>query len=296
MRNTDIASLLVGPLTLAAGIRRGPPAPLALATSLGNLRIELEFRALVRRVLPTESSHILARTPQRSGDGTIERIWAFTSAFERAHFPLYELEELEWLLAAIPFQRMGWSYDAFHDLDLGTGTLLLRCLCEEPYEDGLGARVPLLEAVERRTGLARKLLQRLPNNGFKPAELHRALDQTRFAAAAEFADWTWGMTELACLDFDDEIEIADAEWTDDNIDELTRQWKLASALMDRVGALETWLEQSPSDHFTELLEAVLMRMPPATATGGAHAEQPESNDTADERIAIDFAIPAELSA
>ena len=46
-------------------------------------------------------------------------------------------------------------------------------------------------------------------------------------AAAEFADWTWGQTDLAFLDCDDEVEVVDAEWSDENVRELTRQWKLA---------------------------------------------------------------------
>src|SRR5207302_522983 len=72
------------------------------------------------------------------GDRDAERVWAFCSAFEQRYFPLYECEEPEQLLYCIGFVRLGWSYEAFHDLDLRPGTLLLRALCAEPYESSLG--------------------------------------------------------------------------------------------------------------------------------------------------------------
>ena len=51
-------------------------------------------------------------------------------------------------------------------------------------------------------------------SGVTPADLHTRLDGTRLAAVAEFADWTWGQTHLAFLDFEDEVEVADADWSD----------------------------------------------------------------------------------
>ena len=234
----------VGPLALARLLRRGPPAPTDLVRMLGRADVELAFRELVRRLLPEDEPVILAAGRTR-GDRDAERVWAFCSAFEQRYFPLYECEEPEQLLYCIGFVRMGWGYDAFHDLDLRPGTLLLRALCAEPYEASLGARVPLLEAVER-LGVPPEVLQRVPGDGLAPADLHAALDGTPYAAVADFADWTWGQTDLAFLDCDDEMEVVDAEWSDDNVQELARQWQAAKALMDRVTALETWLEQDPA--------------------------------------------------
>jgi hypothetical protein len=76
----------------------------------------------------------------------------------------------------------------------------------------MGARVPLLEAVAE-LGIAASLLRRIPADGVNREDLHARLDATRFATVAEFADSTWGQTDLAFLDFDDEMEVADADWS-----------------------------------------------------------------------------------
>ena len=286
----------VGPLALARLLRRGPPAPTDLVRMLGRAEVELAFRELVRRLLPEDEPVILAAGRTR-GDRDAERVWAFCSAFEQRYFPIYECEEPEQLLYSIPFVRMGWGYDAFHDLDPRTGTLLLRALCAEPYAGSLGARVPLLEAVEG-LGVPRELLQRVPGDGLEPADLHAVLDGGPYAAAAEFADWTWGQTDLAFLDCDDEVEVVDAEWTDDNVQELTRQWQAARALMDRVTALEAWLEQNPAGHFAQLLDAALAPSPKVagTAEGSTHAQEVTGPDPTIESLDTILALPTSAAA
>src|SRR5262249_15861684 len=189
-------------------------------------------------------------------DREAERAWAFCAAIERRYFPIYEYEELEPLVYSIPFQRFGWSYDAFHELDQRPGTLLLRAICAEPYVDTLSARVPLLEVVEG-LGIARSVLQRIPAAGVSPAELHARLDGTTYSAVADFADWTWGQTDLAFLDYDDEIEVADADWSDEAVQELTRQWHASQAIMDRVATLEEWLRLAAPLHFAAPAEIAL---------------------------------------
>jgi hypothetical protein len=246
--------LVIAPRALTSVLRSGPIPPTGLVRLLANVHIEIAFRELVHRLLPADADNILRR---RRDNSEAERAWAFSAAFERQYFPIYEVEELEPLVCCIPFQRMGWSYDTFHDVDYSIGTLMLRALCAEPFASEYGARVALLEAVQGRAALPRQLLFRIPGDGLSPAELHAALDGTSFLPVAEFADWTWGQTGLAFLDCDDEVEVVDVEWTDDNVRELTTHWRQASALMDRVTAFEHWLEADPAAHFTLLLETAL---------------------------------------
>ena len=57
----------------------------------------------------------------------------------------------------------------------------------------------------------------IPVEGISPTDLHTTLDGTRFLALPKFADWTWGQTDRALLDLDDEIEVAGADWRDESI-------------------------------------------------------------------------------
>jgi hypothetical protein len=118
----------------------------------------------------------------------------------------------------------------------------------------------LLDALDT-LGIPRDVLLRIPAEGIEPGRLHAVLDGTPYAAAAEFADWTWGQTDVAFLDCDDELEIVDADWSEENVDELSRQWQQAQPLMERVGALEAWLESDPAKHFASLLDAALADPP-----------------------------------
>ena len=176
---------------------------------------------------------------------------------EAEYFPVYDADEYEQLVYGIPFVRDGWTSDRFHELDRRPGELLLLTLCAQPVEPGYDSRGPLLDAAER--SVPRELLTAIPDGGLEPAELHERLDGTPYAAAAAFADWLWADTGTVFLDLDDEVEISDADWTRETVLELADQWRRADALLDRVGALATWLEADPPAHFARLLEAVLGR-------------------------------------
>ena len=279
--------LIPGPLTLARAVHRGPPPPTALIRMLCKFGVEIAFREIVRRLLPEEANAILAPGRNRR-DREAERAYAFCAGIERRYFPIYEWEEIEGLVYRVPFQRMGWSYDDFHELDRSPGILLLRVLCAEPYESNVGARVPLLEAVEA-LGVSREVLERVPPDGISPAQLHKALDLTPHAAAAEFADWTWGQTGSVFLDCDDEMEVVDTDWSDETVQELVGHWRTASALMERVYALECWLERDPTAHLAQLLE-VALAVASDPAISGSYDEQ-ETNSRELDGGVPDVVIP-----
>jgi hypothetical protein len=58
--------LVIGPETLARRLRLEPPRPLVLVTFIGNIHLELAFREMVHRSLPTAASGILAGRPART--------------------------------------------------------------------------------------------------------------------------------------------------------------------------------------------------------------------------------------
>jgi hypothetical protein len=216
------------------------------------------FRRIVQATFPDGADAILA-AHQPGVPRETARVWAFLHRVDAELFPVLEVEEYEQVVYAIPFLRDGWSYDRLHELDMSVGRLLFLVLCAQPVAGGLDSRIPLLEAVAAHVPHA--LVADLPDGGLDPGELHERLDGTPYAAAAEFADWLWGDTGTVFLDYDDEIEIVDADWTPEVVAELAAQWRRASALLDGVDALAAWLEADPPARFARLLDAALGRDP-----------------------------------
>jgi hypothetical protein len=243
---------------LGQALRRTPIKPTSVAALLGNHAAYLAFRAAVREVFPGQEAEILAAHGTGASRETA-RVWAFLHRVEAEFFPVYELEEYEQVAYGIPFVRNGWSLDRLHDIDLGAGELLLFALCEQPYEDDFDSRVPLLDACEAHVPAA--LLREIPQEGIAPALLHERLDDTPYQAVADYADWLWGDTGTVFLDFDDEVDVSDADWTRENIVELTAQWQRADAILDRIAGLTKWLEEDLPARFSQLLAAALGRDP-----------------------------------
>lgn len=241
---------LVGPLTLARALRRTVTAPRSVARYLTSHEPLLQFRRLLHDLFPDAEHHIWHA--QRPGE-PIEtaRVEALVQHVQAAHFPLYECEEYDQLVWRIPFLRLGWSLEDYHNVDRRPGELLLLSLCQAPVD----VRIPLLEWAQDYVPY--DVLRHIPDGGFPRDELHIHFDDTSCAAVADFADWLWGETGSVFLDLDEEIEVVDAEWTRENVMELTRQWRRAEALLERVEVLAEWLEADPAAHVRLLVEAAL---------------------------------------
>ncbi len=241
---------LVGPLSLARALRRTVVAPRSVAALLASHEALLQFRALVHDLFPDDADAIWnAQLPNEPRETA--RVQAFVQRVQADLFPLYEGDEYDQLVWRIPFLRLGWNLEDYHDLQRRQGELLLLTLCQAPID----VRVPLLEWA--RTFIPLDVLRQIPDGGFPLDVLHAAFDATSCVAVADFAAWLWGETGSVFLDVDDEIEVVDAEWTRDNVVELTAQWRHAEALLDRVEALADWLEADPATHFRLLVEAAL---------------------------------------
>jgi hypothetical protein len=248
--------VIVSLQALGRAMRVTPLAPTSVAALLANHEAELTFRRIVREIFPEDGDEILAA--RHAGEHREHvRVWALLQRVEAEYFPVYELDEYDQVACGIPFVRNGWSYDRFHELEMRPGELLLFGLCAQPFAPGFDSRVPLVDACEAHVPQA--LLGEIPEGGFSPTELHGRLDGTRFAAAAEFADWLWAETGSVFLDLDEEIEVTDAEWTRENVMELAEQWQRAEGIFDRITDLAAWLEAELPLHFSQLLDAVLGR-------------------------------------
>ena len=245
--------MIVRPISLGQSLRRAPVLPTSVAALLDGHAAHLAFRRIVEEVFPDVATDILAA--HRPGERREHaRVAAFLDKVGAELFPVYEVEEYDQVAGGVPLVKNGWSYERWHDFDLQAGELLLSTLCAPAYDDG--ARLALLDAAEQH--VPRELLTAIPEGGLSPTDLHARLDDTPYAAAAEFADWQWGQTGTLFLDADDEVDV-DVEWTRQNVQILTEQWRRAEEILDRITTLATWLEADPPTRFARLLDAVLER-------------------------------------
>ena len=242
--------MIVRRLALGYMLRRTVARPRSAAALLAGHASQLTFRRIVEQVFPDAASDIWnTRRPGESRETA--RVEAFLGRIEADFFPVYACEEYDQVVWGIPFVRLGWSFEDFHDLERRLGELLLLVLCQAPVD----MRVPLLDWAEAH--VPRDVLARIPNEGFSLDELNAWFDGTSCAGVAEFAYWLWSETGTAFLDLSDDVEVTDAEWSRENVLDLAEQWLRARDILDRIDALATWLEADPTVHFTELLDAAL---------------------------------------
>ncbi len=242
--------MILRPLALATVLQRTVARPRSAAALLACHASELEFRLVVQAIFPHEAADIW-QARQAGTSRETARVEAFLRRVEERFFPVYEAEEYDQVAWAIPFVRLGWSYEDFHDLERRLGELLLLALCEAPTD----IRVALLDWAEAY--VPSPVLARIPSEGLHRDDLHVQFDGTSCSAVAEFADWLWGETGTAFLDMDDEIEVTDAGWTRANVLDLATQWREAQGILDRIESLVTWLEADPAARFAQLVDAAL---------------------------------------
>ena len=257
---------------LAGLLLRRPPSLRELVTLVGYADDYAWFAGLVRRLFPDEAEAALAAPDVRT------RVERFANLFGERHFPLYapfieywmddeDEPPFTWLRRGIPFELMGFGYDGLHEMWNGyrEGLSALVLLVKPPdayYEGPDGMRVAWLESAAER--IPQQTLLRIPEGGIPLEDLTGALKETRFEGAAHAASWVLAETGNFFLDACYEDGNYDGfcdPWDDDIIEEGTKEWQRANALMDSVTRLADWLEEDLPARFAEMLDFVLPRIP-----------------------------------
>ena len=257
---------------LAGLLLRRPPSLRELVTLIGYAGDYAWFADLVGRLFPQEAETILAAPDVN------RRMEGFAELFQERHFPLYGpfldfwMEEGDeppwsWLRRGIPFGLMGFSYDGLHEMWDGyrEGLSALALLAEAPdsFFDGPdGIRTAWLESAAER--IPQETLLRIPRGGIPPDVLTETLHETGFQGAAEACSWVWAQTGNFFLDHSYEDGNHDGfadPWEDEIIQAGTEEWRKASAHMDSVMQLASWLEEDLSGRFAEILDFILERLP-----------------------------------
>jgi len=142
---------------LAEVLKAGPPMLSEIIGCLEQIETVKEFRELVRMLLPDYESEIMSAPRNR-------RVYKFCYYFGIEYYPLpanTDCPPADWV-DGMPVELMAMSYSAYHQLQMRPGYFLLLSLVIYPYEGderdieedipGSGARVPLLDMVQRIVG------------------------------------------------------------------------------------------------------------------------------------------------
>ena len=162
---------------------------------------------------------------------------------------------------------MGFGYDGLHEMWDGyrEGISALALLVKSPdsfYTEPDGIRVAWLESAAAH--IPQQTLLRIPQGGIPQDVLAEAVRGTRFEAAAHTAAWVWAESGNFFLDGCYEDGTYDGfsdPWEEEIIEQGTKEWAEAKAVMDSVSQLAEWLEEDLAARFAEMLDFILGRLP-----------------------------------
>jgi len=250
-----------GPLLALAEklLARSIPSLSSLIAHISDAENHAAFVELVKRYLPERAREILQlRTPQ-------SQIAEFASRFEDRYFPLedaFKLGEAEGygdITYRIPVIVMGNSYEDYHEVtEWRPAAMLMTYLIENPWNEQ-DENVALAEACDEH--VPQELVQRAGERRLSPGEAHRLLDGTRYEPLVSWADGLHYCTNNFFLDTDYEtlMNSIPPDWTRENVDELTTQWKQAEATQEKWGDFMEWLEGDLPGRFEELVNFIAQR-------------------------------------
>ncbi len=256
----------VFPLSILAKKLIGRPPSMAYFIELLEAgEVFTGFSDLVREYLPEYEANIMAEDLDR-------RASKFSQLFSEKYFPLSdEIDSYDFtmgdLLARIPTQPMGFSYESYHSFtDFREGYILALSLIEYPWDEWgdederegeSGARVVILERAAELVGEG--LARLIQEGGWSTQDLHRMVDGTEFEGLGDFADWVANSTGYYHLDAQgDSLEMGEQiEWDPGTVNELTEDWHGSCEILEKIHRLALLIEEDSESTFRKLLALLL---------------------------------------
>jgi len=141
------------------------------------------------------------------------------------------------------------------------------------------ARIPLLDLAQNMVGA--EMVNRIPQEGWYPAQLHQMTDNTPYDGVGNFADWACGETGCIILDssYDDCGYMEGMgeplfKWSQYNVNILAEQYPKVQAIRGKIDHIVNWLESDQINNFRELLEFMLKSEPAKVKPGAKHFYDP----------------------
>ena len=268
---------------LVEQLQKAPACLYSLIEIVNDPHSYQRFKDIVEQFLPKQSLDIMSIRDSKS------QVITFLDLFEKDHFPLIEIsyQELEsldededhcpaWMVLtqSIPIRPHG-----FPTFILSRGW--------DPYNPGISTLIHLFNMENHHTAsdrfreqnqesvplyLAGATLDKIPEGGYNPNDIARAVNGTQYTPLILFAQWLFGTTGNPFLDQEDDLfsyhYFLDnpVPWTKKKVQEYTGLWQAAKATTTAIEALVDWLEEDLPANLDTLLDTINRALTtPATA-------------------------------
>lgn len=234
-----------------------PPSIDGLISIIADNKHYADFKHLIDKFLPERKKLILA-------EATVEgQLSEFASHFEDRYFPLPytfrdgEADAYSDLTESLPLIARGFGYTEYDNL-IQSGYANYRLMTyffRQPWDEN-GARVALAGACLEH--VTKDILERIPEGGYTPEEMHKLLDGTEYEALAKWGDAISMCTGNELLDMDDEMLGSSIlpEWNRENVEYYTQQWQEADVYENKVGDLAEKFDSNPQEFMVMLLDYI----------------------------------------
>jgi hypothetical protein len=259
-----------------------PPKLSFLITQLDEIENIQEFIKLIDEFLPDKKPEILSKL------SPTDQIATFCTLFEDRYLPLdtsfldweeSEMESYGALLQGVPVHNLSFDvendYHAIPTADYDDAVRLMTYLIESPWDDD-GARVVIGEACAET--LPREILEMVPEGGFRREDLHQYLKGTFYQAIVIWADMLWWDTGNFFFDMETTRVgcgagyIPEPEWDREIVEDLTKEWQRAQAMIDEFVSFKKWLLEAPEKNFKKTLDFILTKARRANGKRSGHGE------------------------
>lgn len=244
------------------------------------------FYDLVKDYMPEERENLMKLAPT---DAAREFIKLFSKRYfdikvrdtwgqEWQDGAFIERSMLSELVRRIPIEWHGlnqWDYEAFNGMP--RSQLVAETICQCPFESM--SRVAVQAQFLKVAGDDKGLLKLLPKKGYRIEDIEVALSDGEFPGLLARCQWLFSRTGNQWLDHSHRS----VEWSRENVDDLTRDWKTYIEIDKQMKDFDSWLKDHMPARSAQVIKYLAQRIgkPLVEILGGE-----DDNEARQERSAL----------